>query len=84
MLSPAFRPSAASSNSGSMRPWPSTNGKSSALPPSKGTPSIVPAKSSTTRSPSCEARPSRISNLARCLRSTSSVWLTSASVTGVS
>jgi hypothetical protein len=78
--SPADMPRAADSNSGSMRPSPSAKMKFSALPPSKGTPPMVPWKSMVSLSPSCAGRLTP-TNLVRCLRRTSSVFATAASST---
>ena len=61
-------------------PSPSTIGKSCACPPGNSTPSIVPVKSTCTRSPRCAAR-STGAYVVRCLRSTSSVRSTSCGVT---
>ena len=77
-VSPAAAPASAASNSGSMRPSPSVIAKSFAWPPGNSTPSIVPVKSTITRSPVCAPRATG-SNTARCLRSTSSVRSMSAS-----
>ena len=63
-----------------MRPSPSSTVKSLACPPGNSTPSIVPVKSTTTRSPFCAGRPASC-HVARCLRSTSSVRSTSAGST---
>ena len=73
-------PRTAASNSGSIRPSPSTIGKSCAWPPWNSTPSIVPVKSTCTRSPACAAR-STGAYVVRCLRRTSSVRSTSCGVT---
>ena len=49
-------------------PWPSTIGAPSAVPPSNASPSILPTKSTVTRSPVCGARASSGVNVT--LRST--------------
>ncbi len=72
--------STAASNSGSMRPSPSVIAKSFACPPGNSTPSIVPVKSTTTRSAVAASRATD-AYVVRCLRSTSSVRSTSAGVT---
>jgi hypothetical protein len=50
LLSPTFIPRTALSNCSSIWPSPMMNWKASALPPSKGSPSILPSKSMVTRS----------------------------------
>ena len=79
--SPAFMPRTAASNSASIRPSPMMNGKSSALPPANGSPSIVPAKSIVTRSPSAAGARGRARSVTRCLRRISSVLSIAASST---
>jgi hypothetical protein len=51
LLSPTFMPRTALSNCSSIWPSPMMNWKPSALPPWKGSPSILPSKSMVTRSP---------------------------------
>jgi hypothetical protein len=55
LLSPTFMPRTALSNCSSIWPSPTMNWKSSALPPAKGSPSILPSKSIVTRSVSARA-----------------------------
>ncbi len=68
--SPALAPARPSSKPGMKLPWPSTIGAPSAVPPSNASPSILPTKSTVTRSPVCAARSSSGVNVT--LRSTSS------------
>ena len=70
------------SNCSSIWPSPIMNWKPSALPPSNGTPSILPSKSIVTRSPSGGAvgLPARCAKVRRCLRRMSSVLSIAASV----
>ena len=49
--SPALAPMMPSSKPGMKLPWPSTMCASSAVPPSNASPSILPTKSTVTRSP---------------------------------
>ncbi len=78
--SPAFLPTIPSSKPGIMRFWPIARAKPSALPPSNSSPSIEPMKSIVTRL-SASAAASTSDQVACCLRSVSSMLVTSSSFT---
>jgi hypothetical protein len=80
-VAPISMPTSCCSQPAIMRFSPITSGIRSALPPSNGSPSIVPANLTLAMSPSAAVRPSIGFNVACCSRSSWITWATCSSVT---